>query len=265
MVANTTALFLFWWLDERRIDFKLFFLISDFFLSATCIIFWMILVSLLLSLVQRHHGQCESHLYSKQPPNGFSAVAQGLCPFSGYIQWALSCPSIHSYPRCGSTVGSCISSPIVHHLSLSRNGQHFHWLVREHLAALINTVSTSTSTLTLTLTLTLTITLTLTLMLTLVLTLMLTLMFRIMLTIMLTLVLTFTLTLRLTIIILFCSLSCFLTLAVTIFHTYSLSLFLFYLLQLVLLLMLLEYVFRYLYFDCYYVTVYPLCNNYLIE
>ena len=58
----------------------------------------MLLVSLLLSLVPRHHGQCDSRLYNTQPSIGFSAVAYGLCPFSRYMQCALSCPSVYLYP-----------------------------------------------------------------------------------------------------------------------------------------------------------------------
>ena len=85
MVANPTVLFWLWWLKETRIDFKGLCLISDFLLSATLSIFWMILVSLLFSLFQCHHKQCDSRLYNKQPLIGFSAVAHGLCPFSGYM------------------------------------------------------------------------------------------------------------------------------------------------------------------------------------
>ena len=58
----------------------------------------MILVSLLLSLVPRHYGQCESRLYNKQPPIGLPAVAHGLCLFFGYMQWPLSYSSVHLYP-----------------------------------------------------------------------------------------------------------------------------------------------------------------------
>ena len=97
IVENTTVLFLFLWLDERRIDFKFFLLI----LVATSIIFW--IISLPLSLVQRHHGtskqyDCQSRLYNKQPPIGFSAVAHCLWPFSGHIQCELSWSFEHSYP-----------------------------------------------------------------------------------------------------------------------------------------------------------------------
>ena len=132
MVVNTTASFLFWLSDKRRIDFKLLFLISDFFLSGTCIIFWMILVSLLLSCVPRHHGQCGSRLKNKQPPIRFSAVAHGLCLFTGYMQCALSCLSVHSYPWVWQYNWFLYFFSIRPSSFCVRHGQPFHWPVLGH-------------------------------------------------------------------------------------------------------------------------------------